>query len=190
MNSFQICDLLRVYSTEFHASVAIQIIGILKLTCPKQNSWLFLENPASYSIFHFYTWNYHPITDTPHAVVILNLAFSLVPPPTHSVHEQVLLALSPTYYPCSFTVFHGHDYHLDLGTIISFLFCYSSITVAPMWSLPDFTLDLLESTPNIYLKCKPWFDHCMLCTCIKLSYSTYKYIQIFCVEKVNRIILQ
>jgi hypothetical protein len=62
--------------------------------------------------------------------------------------------------------------------------------VAPMWSLPDFTLDLLESTPNIYLKCKPWFDHCMLCTCIKLSYSTYKYIQIFCVEKVNRIILQ
>lgn len=90
------------------------------------------------------------ITEAPDADVILNSAFSLVSPPSHSVQQQLLLALSPNYYPHPSTVFRVHHCHLYPDTMVFCLFYWSSIT-----GLPNFILNLLRSILNIYLKCKP-----------------------------------
>lgn len=78
-----------------------------------------------------------------------HFAFSFVSPSTHSIHQQLLLALPPKYYPYLSTVFYVHYYHLYLSTMISCLFYCSTIT-----GLLAFTLDLLHPIPNIFLKFK------------------------------------
>lgn len=154
MYEFQICISRLGHFIDLHATVSKYLTWIfnknLKTNVSKTEFLIFSLKTCSTQHFPFLYMKLLPNYWSPRYRCCSHSAFSFVSPPTHSVHQQLILALPLKYYPYPFTVFHVHYNHLYPSTMIPCFFYCSSRN-----GLPAFILNLLQPIPNIYLKYKP-----------------------------------